>query len=95
MGHEQVKLAADLARVAGDFAGAFFVRIQLFSTTMGRKMSCSSKRNKAMGSCRSTLVSSTKSLMVSGAAARRVFAVFAAFVGFYYEIGRASCRERV
>ena len=29
------------------------------STTMGRKMSCSSKRNRALGSCNSTLVSST------------------------------------
>src|SRR5690606_40366540 len=29
---------------------------------MGRKMSCSSKRNNELGSCSSTLVSSTKSL---------------------------------
>ena len=37
MGHEQVKLAADLARVAGDFAGAFFVRIQLFEHDHGQE----------------------------------------------------------
>ncbi len=32
------------------------------STTMGRKMSCSSKRNRLVGSCSSTLVSSTNSV---------------------------------
>ncbi len=32
------------------------------STIIGRKMSCSSKRNRLMGSCISTLVSSTNSL---------------------------------
>jgi hypothetical protein len=32
------------------------------STIMGRKMSCSSKRNRHIGSCSSTLVSSTNSL---------------------------------
>ncbi|MPN03498.1 hypothetical protein SDC9_150728 [bioreactor metagenome] len=33
------------------------------STTMGRKMSCSSKRNRLLGSCSSTLVSRTNSVV--------------------------------
>src|SRR5574344_365430 len=33
------------------------------STTMGRKMSCSSKRNRLLGSCSSTLVSSTNKVV--------------------------------
>src|SRR3989344_1419927 len=47
------------------------------STIIGRKMSCSSKRKRLVGSCRSTLVSSTKSLVGPCGADLRVRVVVA------------------
>ena len=60
------------------------------STIIGRKMSCSSKRNSAVGSCSSTLVSSTNSRVGPVALALRARA--AAFWGAGFSATRSAGR---
>lgn len=61
-----------LACIARHFRHALFVVVQLSRVIIGRYTSCSSKRNSDDGSCISTLVSSTNSLLMPRWSAARL-----------------------